>query len=821
MELTTDPRTQVETFLSVLFAPTDLVEIRVLPSGRQYWRPAREVPELVNELSFANTQGQQDIYFGANPRMRDGGEETDVALARSLFADWDDCLPENVHQRIGKLPPPTLVLGSGHGTHAYWKLADPLTDLALWRAAQKAIIEKVKSDPKIKDPPRIMRLPGFLNIPDEKKGETEAVPVVITAVNAEAVYHLADIVGEVKAEAPPVRPPAGTLDQNAVLSRSTLQFCFSGAPSGERNARLFNAACDMAGNNFSQADAEAKLLPPAASSGLEEAEALRTIESAYGKPRAPAVPPDSDEVGSAFQKAAAPPPTANGEAAATVGPSPVPVAAVPGGRPIIGNVLDTTNAEGEPLRYHLTLPQIAANIVEATSGWPRRAGGLLFVPNGVAEDLPLSYHLSWLGDVDSFFAWLGKTCDVRWATGDAQHHVSKKKLNPPTKRELYAYLADNAGPVYAGVEFLPHCPPVNDLYYVRCRLPDVPLPDAGATPLQELVLRFNPETPLDRQLMLAALLTPGWGGPPGARPAFIFTSDHGRGVGKTATATVLADVWGGCMTIGAKEDWDQVRKRLLGDDAMAKRILLIDNIKGRMSGGDIEGFITAKDLDGWKPYHGQASRRNMLTWFFTANSPSLSRDLADRAIIIKIGAQRHGEGFIRWAQEFVRVHRPMILAEIFEILKGDGLCGIDSGSRDRWGAWQDGILTRFEEGNELAALAISRRPDVDADLEDAEEIARAVLELVGEHFPDHDTRRIHITYQQLYNRLLKEGVIDKNFGPRNANSWIRDRCASGPLASLTQYRPPTGKRGWLYTGPKAKAVWQVDQIQDGEAASAS
>lgn len=79
-------------------------------------------------------------------------------------------------------------------------------------------------------------------------------------------------------------PPSGGNSPNG-LSRTTLNFLAFGALEGERNDRLFKAACDMAGNGCGQGEAEAKLLPVALSSGLTEREVRETISSAFEKPR--------------------------------------------------------------------------------------------------------------------------------------------------------------------------------------------------------------------------------------------------------------------------------------------------------------------------------------------------------------------------------------------------------------------------------------------------------------------------------------------------------------------------------------------------------
>jgi hypothetical protein len=125
---------------------------------------AGQLTDLAAELERANRAGQ-NVYIGANPRLRNGGTAADVAMARSVFADLDHMAVADALRRIDDsgLPQPTITVASGHGLHAYWRFAEPLTDLAGWTAAQKQFIGLLHSDKAIHDAPRIMRLPAFTN----------------------------------------------------------------------------------------------------------------------------------------------------------------------------------------------------------------------------------------------------------------------------------------------------------------------------------------------------------------------------------------------------------------------------------------------------------------------------------------------------------------------------------------------------------------------------------------------------------------------------------------------------------------------------------
>lgn len=74
------------------------------------------------------------------------------------------------------------------------------------------------------------------------------------------------------------------------LSARNRDFLLHGAHEGERNNRLFSAACDIVGNNYHHQQTINQLAAAAQNSGLEMSEIRKTIASALSKPRLPAKP---------------------------------------------------------------------------------------------------------------------------------------------------------------------------------------------------------------------------------------------------------------------------------------------------------------------------------------------------------------------------------------------------------------------------------------------------------------------------------------------------------------------------------------------------
>jgi putative DNA primase/helicase len=163
-----DVRAQVTEFIRCLYAQEDILEIRLIREEGDvgsFWHDADVFTVCAETYVSSNVQGY-NVYFGVNPRTHIGGTTNeDVALCRNLCADFDHMELDEVRQRLAKsrLPAPTVIVMSGHGVHAYWRLVDPLHDPGLWTRHQKALIKLLDSDPAVHDPARVMRMPGFLN----------------------------------------------------------------------------------------------------------------------------------------------------------------------------------------------------------------------------------------------------------------------------------------------------------------------------------------------------------------------------------------------------------------------------------------------------------------------------------------------------------------------------------------------------------------------------------------------------------------------------------------------------------------------------------
>lgn len=158
--------------------------------------------------------GHRNLYFAVNhPRtaMSKKAKATDIASLAYLHVDidpntWTDdagvdraAFLDQERKRIldllldklpGGVPKPTAIVFSGGGYQAFWKLAEPLLLDSSEEEAEKAKLwnmqlELLFGGDHCHNIDRVMRLPGTVNIPDEKKRKKGRMPALAVVVSAD------------------------------------------------------------------------------------------------------------------------------------------------------------------------------------------------------------------------------------------------------------------------------------------------------------------------------------------------------------------------------------------------------------------------------------------------------------------------------------------------------------------------------------------------------------------------------------------------------------------------------------------------------------
>jgi len=300
-------------FLAALYEKADpalWLEIRCIhPVSEQAhvrWTPISDRRRLAINLRQAdilNKEGYGELFAPCLRRERKGTAEA-AAMLPALWVDVDcDDDPARRSDALNRLhrfePPPSIIIDSGGGWHAYWLLDEmhPLPDHAARQhiaSILHGLFAEVGGDEDYaRSVASLMRMPNTVNTKPGRGG------VVATVIEFHPERRAPLSAFEWLATAPGKSNGKGTLQQagngHAPLPQVTLDYLSKGAQMGSRNRTLFDAACQFRDAGYSQAEAEAQLVARYVADGTgsenpaaREREARATIASAYHQaPRDP------------------------------------------------------------------------------------------------------------------------------------------------------------------------------------------------------------------------------------------------------------------------------------------------------------------------------------------------------------------------------------------------------------------------------------------------------------------------------------------------------------------------------------------------------
>lgn len=145
---------------------------------------------------WANAQnaGGANVYWTVNVTRRGFNgkpKKTDIAGARFLHVDVDPPKDGSAFDReviVAKLDgmrhPPCLVIDSGNGVQAFWRLEEPLQNQEAVEALNQRLAQFVGGD-SCHNIDRLMRLPGGINYPDARKAARGRIPAATAILQAD------------------------------------------------------------------------------------------------------------------------------------------------------------------------------------------------------------------------------------------------------------------------------------------------------------------------------------------------------------------------------------------------------------------------------------------------------------------------------------------------------------------------------------------------------------------------------------------------------------------------------------------------------------
>lgn len=229
--------------------PGGYVEVRAIQNGRvkQWWEKDRQA---ASDLALQLSDDGWDSYFGVLPRRVHGdGTGGNIApVTRTLWADLDDKVHGTKADTLRALVKfnlcPSVVVDSGHGYHAYWRLAS-IVHFQEARYMMVGLAKQLKGD-HVYDNARILRVPGTTNWKDIDK----PMPVRAILFNTTTVYdvgafaHLQDIGYDKEHPAPRPRPSLPD-DFTYDLPDWLNVLIDEGVPQGQRSEACWKVMCRL------------------------------------------------------------------------------------------------------------------------------------------------------------------------------------------------------------------------------------------------------------------------------------------------------------------------------------------------------------------------------------------------------------------------------------------------------------------------------------------------------------------------------------------------------------------------------------------------
>jgi hypothetical protein len=246
-------------FLDFLMPDEGFVEVRSIKDGKvkQWWSASRQAAV---DLAIEQSDLGWDAYYGVLPRLNDhdGDAEHVVPTSTVLWTDLDAKTIGSKQRALQSLIrfriPPSVVVDSGHGYHAYWKLTSP-APFSRARLAMIGLARTLNGD-HVYDQARILRIPGTVNWKDPEK----PVPVRTVVFNTTQVLRFKDFHAQVEGgyeDQLPPQPSPGT--RYASYDRRDMPEWLSelirdGRPQGERSEACWKVMCQLIKRGWTDAE---------------------------------------------------------------------------------------------------------------------------------------------------------------------------------------------------------------------------------------------------------------------------------------------------------------------------------------------------------------------------------------------------------------------------------------------------------------------------------------------------------------------------------------------------------------------------------------
>jgi P4 family phage/plasmid primase-like protien len=202
-------------FLNVLFGNivTEDAAIQLYDLEQDgVWPRAKRFSSVEAAGEFADANDDKNVFFNCALMAKGAkrGKSEDARVLPALFADIDAACGKHDGKRATKaeilamledgfdVPPPSIVIDSGGGIHAYWMFDEPLRDMGLAAELLLGLNDKLKewhttqgyNYERLKDLARVLRVPETYN---HKTNPAKQVELILPKGTPPVRYSVADL----------------------------------------------------------------------------------------------------------------------------------------------------------------------------------------------------------------------------------------------------------------------------------------------------------------------------------------------------------------------------------------------------------------------------------------------------------------------------------------------------------------------------------------------------------------------------------------------------------------------------------------------------
>ena len=303
---------EIRTFLGeVVREGIQLVSIASSKGGAALGRYFGNDAATAARWAAAQNRTGKNIYWSPNcvtPGLNKKAQKTDIVTARFVVGDADfykEADPVHARMQIqrklqGFTMPPSFVIDSGNGQQPFWRLRDANLDHAAVERVNAQVRSLIGGD-SVQNIDRVMRLPGTVNYPNDKKLGLGLVPVMasVAAEDLGASYWLEELsadlpqLGDRQCNKPSKHETQlvvlMTADDLGVDGLSPLRSVIEKPTGVDRSGDVLRCAGDMKREGYSKEQVLGVLMNPAnavSAHVLGQADprraALRAIGKAFG-----------------------------------------------------------------------------------------------------------------------------------------------------------------------------------------------------------------------------------------------------------------------------------------------------------------------------------------------------------------------------------------------------------------------------------------------------------------------------------------------------------------------------------------------------------